>query len=671
GGRELGPGSRHAFVIGNWGGVQPESGGPPTPADYTRRQVVPEDLQIQQNVAKAMADRAEASAPDYVLNAGGNFHKMGISAHCDAFETPADTPQWADIYENMYVGPMADVQWLCVLGSVDYGGSTFTAGWDQQIAYTWERPPPWSGRWILPAQYYSSRVLYDDFTVEYFFVDSNRWSAYPKVVLGAPPRLEHMHSADPAPPHAAQGTTAGLANTFMEGVGVDDNTFFSLCSSVGDLSESLTLCDITESCQSVIVYQCMSFFACASTYTVSEIAAAGSGTGSCTWSKVGDSTTGTTLTLTTTSVTATTKTDIAFVEGPRVDDFAFFMYCDTSFGTLEQAEATCNAMAGCQILHSCGCTTTTWVACSGSPEDLMTIGGGTDACTMIDASTTTTHNSINIDNNHRYHNHFEHRKQDHRHFSEQRHSDEFNDALNEDGYNIYIEHPQRDQLHIGEQCHSNDHECDNDKRDDNNVDNNDRHNYEYHYDDQLVYDCHNYQFDLKHHRHNRNQYQDDGEHHHGTTSTSATSMSSISSTTGTTATTTTTTVSTTSEKSSATATTTTWTSSTSGTTATATKTTVSATSGTTSTSATSMSSISSTSGTTGTMTTTTVSATSVTTSTSATATTGTSSTSGTTSTKTTTTVSTTSLTTSTTSRTHTLPQLPTPPAGRPAQVSQV
>jgi hypothetical protein len=165
---------------------------------------------MQQKVAKAMADRAEASAPDYVLNAGGNFHKMGISAHCGSFDTPADTHQWADIYEDIYVGGLADVQWLGVLGSVDYGGSTFAAGWDQQIAYTWERPPPWSGRWMLPAQYYSTRVLYDDFTVEYFFVDSNRWSAYPKELDPEHNVCGELHAQDLGPATCATTGPASL-----------------------------------------------------------------------------------------------------------------------------------------------------------------------------------------------------------------------------------------------------------------------------------------------------------------------------------------------------------------------------------------------------------------------------------------------------------------------------
>jgi len=58
-----------------------------------------------------------------------------------------------------------------VLGNHDYGGFMFTAAWDQAISYTWNQPK--GGRWLTPAQYWRSRVFYPDFSVDYFFVDSN------------------------------------------------------------------------------------------------------------------------------------------------------------------------------------------------------------------------------------------------------------------------------------------------------------------------------------------------------------------------------------------------------------------------------------------------------------------------------------------------------------------
>lgn len=60
----------------------------------------------------------------------------------------------------MYTGYGLDgKQFLGVLGNHDYGGWTFTMGWDQAIAYTWaDHLPTSTGRWMTPAQYYSARV---------------------------------------------------------------------------------------------------------------------------------------------------------------------------------------------------------------------------------------------------------------------------------------------------------------------------------------------------------------------------------------------------------------------------------------------------------------------------------------------------------------------------------
>lgn len=171
----------HVFAIGDWGGVQLAPGGPPVPADHrsahfplhARRFVVGVDDAAQLRVAARMKERANVSRPDYVLNAGDNFYWGGITTHCGqpASEHVA-TGQWRGVFEDVYTAPGLEGQWLGVLGNHDYGGYIFSAGWDQVIGYTW-RGPASSGRWLTPAQYWSTTAHYPGFSVDYFFVDTN------------------------------------------------------------------------------------------------------------------------------------------------------------------------------------------------------------------------------------------------------------------------------------------------------------------------------------------------------------------------------------------------------------------------------------------------------------------------------------------------------------------
>jgi hypothetical protein len=71
-----------------------------------------------------------------------------------------------DVY--MQYPDLKNLPWFGVLGNHDYGGTGFLTGWDEQIMMTWKRTD-----WILPAQYWSRRVQYADFAVEYFFLESN------------------------------------------------------------------------------------------------------------------------------------------------------------------------------------------------------------------------------------------------------------------------------------------------------------------------------------------------------------------------------------------------------------------------------------------------------------------------------------------------------------------
>lgn len=186
-------GGPHVFLIGDWGGIWSPGLNKPVTADSRgekskakhRQFLAGVDEFAQLRVANAMRQRADLKRPDYVLNVGDNFYWGGLVGHCG---TPVDhhltTPghQWANVYESVYHGPGLDaVPWLGVLGNHDYGGFAFTSAWDQLIAYTYTGGPNSTGRWITPAQYWKSKVLYDDFSVDYFFVDSNYFGAFAPV----------------------------------------------------------------------------------------------------------------------------------------------------------------------------------------------------------------------------------------------------------------------------------------------------------------------------------------------------------------------------------------------------------------------------------------------------------------------------------------------------------
>jgi hypothetical protein len=139
------------------------------------------DDQAQQLVANQMKAHALSADPDYIINVGDNFYWGGIDkVKCGAPPfRQAWTVQWNEIFEAVYTGKGIDgKQWLGVLGNHDYGGYKFTSAWDQVIAYTWNTNNN-ANRWMTPAQYWSSKVYYPDFSVDYYFLDSNVWDTGP------------------------------------------------------------------------------------------------------------------------------------------------------------------------------------------------------------------------------------------------------------------------------------------------------------------------------------------------------------------------------------------------------------------------------------------------------------------------------------------------------------
>lgn len=168
-------GPYYVYVIGDWGGFM-DKDGPATARSRSSQQFVAGvDDRAQLRVAAQMAKRAASRSPHYIINTGSSFHRGGLDVQCG---TPADkvvsTGQFEEIFEKVYTGPgLEGKPWLGVLGNQDYGGKQFDKGWDQLIAYTWGP----SGRWIMPAQFWRQTVRYPGFAVDYFFVDSNYFSA--------------------------------------------------------------------------------------------------------------------------------------------------------------------------------------------------------------------------------------------------------------------------------------------------------------------------------------------------------------------------------------------------------------------------------------------------------------------------------------------------------------
>jgi len=183
------PGSRahRVFILGDWGGsVDKDHGNSIAPANQVHKRcpanfVGGVDDRAQFNVRDAMVGRAGSSLPDYVLNVGDNFYWAGVEEHCNSGPINSmgteeyGISQFELVYERVYVGHgLNGKQWLGVLGNHDYGGYRFEKGWDKAIGYTWHSE---AGRWMTPAQYYSVKVWYADFAVDYIFMDTNVWDA--------------------------------------------------------------------------------------------------------------------------------------------------------------------------------------------------------------------------------------------------------------------------------------------------------------------------------------------------------------------------------------------------------------------------------------------------------------------------------------------------------------
>jgi len=201
-----GDGPYHAFIIGDWGGLIDRSKDGKLKAvshlnhrwnetpPYQFYWPVDEDCQLR--VRDQMRKLAPKSKPGYILNMGDNFYWGGVEDHCGADDITkpynnggtsgpyawayqkGHVNQFEEIFEKVYTGAHIDgVAWLGVLGNHDWGGWEMDLAWDQAVGYTWAKEKYSNDRWIDPALYYYITVNYPDFSVDYYFMDTNRWDA--------------------------------------------------------------------------------------------------------------------------------------------------------------------------------------------------------------------------------------------------------------------------------------------------------------------------------------------------------------------------------------------------------------------------------------------------------------------------------------------------------------
>lgn len=180
----------HFFGIGDWGGDGPDPGRTWTnPGRCVGGNVYPRyamlanvtlasrpctdaDHWAQKYVARNMRMVAQNNPPQYILNVGDNFYPGGLDIDCgDAFDL-GTSDQWSTQFDQVYTAELRGVPWYSALGNHDYGGMSFLAGWDSQIFTTWTRDD-----WVMPGQFWTTKIQYKDFAVQLFFLESNTQDA--------------------------------------------------------------------------------------------------------------------------------------------------------------------------------------------------------------------------------------------------------------------------------------------------------------------------------------------------------------------------------------------------------------------------------------------------------------------------------------------------------------
>jgi len=167
--------SGYFLVIGDWGS---ESCPQKQSMHYVHKGVQKwserwnRDHDAQRNVAKVMTDLARKHKPFVVLNAGDNFYWGGTFDHRLGGNDIHDDTSFKKTFEDIYSDSSLKVPWLSVLGNHDFGGDGCMANLGAQFDYT-VKDLLHNDRWKMPSPYFSRLTKFDDFSVEFFMIDTN------------------------------------------------------------------------------------------------------------------------------------------------------------------------------------------------------------------------------------------------------------------------------------------------------------------------------------------------------------------------------------------------------------------------------------------------------------------------------------------------------------------
>jgi len=178
--RKVSGSKHHFFVVGDWG-----SGSCPNkesmhymfkgPLEGSEKWNT--DHNAQDTIAKNMGELGAEVKPFMVVNAGDNFYWGGVFPRMLGGRGIHDQPSWIQGFENVYTHPSLNVPWVSILGNHDYGGDGCLADVRSQFDYT-IKDMLMKNRWKMPSAYYTHRLDFDDFSAEYFMLDTNIEDAY-------------------------------------------------------------------------------------------------------------------------------------------------------------------------------------------------------------------------------------------------------------------------------------------------------------------------------------------------------------------------------------------------------------------------------------------------------------------------------------------------------------